>query len=483
METPSFFLESEQMYGLKGEVPEEEYLIPIGEGKIKREGSDVTLVAHGKMLHVARQAADQLAKDGIECEIIDPRTIKPFDINLVVESVKKTNRVVLLDESHPFGGVAAEVGFLIQREAFDYLDAPVQRVTLPDVPAPFAPEPVRYLVPGRQTGYCCSEGSYLHPLIIFSNSIRFAMAIIIDMPKLSDTMEEGVISKWNIKEGDAVKSGDIIAEVETDKATMDVEAFDDGVVLKILAKEGEAVPLGGKMVILGEKGEDISGLLDGEEGGSAPKDSKEKSAAETAEKTESKENKADFDPLFGEIESKKESKDEAAPSEEDGRLKASPLARKIAEEQGIQLSQVKGSGPNGRIVKKDVEHFEPVAASAAPASKAAPSAPVYEITAEDQEFKISQMRKTIAKRLAESKFTNPHFYETIDIDMKRAIEARTAMNAGGDVKISFNDLVVKACAKALRLHPKMNSSWLGDVIRQHGGGTCCSCRSPLMTDW
>jgi len=135
------------------------------------------------------------------------------------------------------------------------------------------------------------------------------MAIIIDMPKLSDTMEEGVISKWNIKEGDAVKSGDIIAEVETDKATMDVEAFDDGVVLKILAKEGEAVPLGGKMVILGEKGEDISGLLDGEEGGSAPKDSKEKSAAETAEKTESKENKADFDPLFGEIESKKESKD------------------------------------------------------------------------------------------------------------------------------------------------------------------------------
>jgi len=295
------------------------------------------------------------------------------------------------------------------------------------------------------------------------------MAIIIDMPKLSDTMEEGVISKWNIKEGDAVKSGDIIAEVETDKATMDVEAFDDGVVLKILAKEGEAVPLGGKMVILGEKGEDISGLLDGEEGGSAPKDSKEKSAAETAEKTESKENKADFDPLFGEIESKKESKDEAAPSEEDGRLKASPLARKIAEEQGIQLSQVKGSGPNGRIVKKDVEHFEPVAASAAPASKAAPSAPVYEITAEDQEFKISQMRKTIAKRLAESKFTNPHFYETIDIDMKRAIEARTAMNAGGDVKISFNDLVVKACAKALRLHPKMNSSWLGDVIRQHGG--------------
>lgn len=135
---PIIFMESEQMYGLKGEVPEEEYLIPIGKGKIKREGNDVTLVAHGKMLHVAKQAAEQLAKDGIECEIIDPRTIKPFDIELVIESIKKTNRCVLVDESHPFGGVASEVGFLIQRDAFDYLDAPVQRVTLPDVPAPFA---------------------------------------------------------------------------------------------------------------------------------------------------------------------------------------------------------------------------------------------------------------------------------------------------------------------------------------------------------
>jgi pyruvate dehydrogenase E1 component beta subunit len=135
---PIIFMESEQMYGLKQEVPEEEYLIPIGKGKIKREGSDVTIVAHGKMYHLAVQAANQLAKDGIECEIIDPRTIKPFDIDLVIESVKKTNRCVLVDESHPFGGVASEVGFLIQRDAFDYLDAPVQRVTLPDVPAPFA---------------------------------------------------------------------------------------------------------------------------------------------------------------------------------------------------------------------------------------------------------------------------------------------------------------------------------------------------------
>ncbi len=138
-DNPVLFMESEQMYGLKGEVSDEEdYIIPIGKGKIKREGEHVTLVAHGKMYHLAVQAAKELAKDGVECEIIDPRTVKPLDLPLIIESIKKTNRCVILDEAHPFGGLAAEVGFLIQREAFDYLDAPVQRVTLPDVCAPFA---------------------------------------------------------------------------------------------------------------------------------------------------------------------------------------------------------------------------------------------------------------------------------------------------------------------------------------------------------
>lgn len=137
-DNPIIFLESEQMYGMKGEVPDGEHIIPIGVGKVKREGKDVTVVAHGKMYHVAVQAAEQLAKDGIECEIIDPRTMKPFDFEMVINSVRKTNRCVIVDESHPFGGMAAEIGFQIQRGAFDYLDAPVLRVTLPDVPAPFA---------------------------------------------------------------------------------------------------------------------------------------------------------------------------------------------------------------------------------------------------------------------------------------------------------------------------------------------------------
>lgn len=137
-DNPVIFLESEQMYNLKGEVPTEEYVIPIGKGKIKREGKDVTIVAHGKMYHVAVKAAAELAKNGIEAEIIDPRTIKPMDLPLIIESVKKTNRCVIVDEAHPFAGTAAEIGFQIQRDAFDYLDAPVQRVTLPDTPAPFA---------------------------------------------------------------------------------------------------------------------------------------------------------------------------------------------------------------------------------------------------------------------------------------------------------------------------------------------------------
>jgi len=138
-DNPVIFMESEQMYGMKGEVSEEEdYIIPIGKGKVKREGSDVTIVAHGKMYHVAKQAAAQLEKDGVDVEIIDPRTVKPLDLPMIVESIKKTNRCVVVDEAHPFAGFAAEIGFLIQREAFDYLDAPVQRVTLPDVNAPFA---------------------------------------------------------------------------------------------------------------------------------------------------------------------------------------------------------------------------------------------------------------------------------------------------------------------------------------------------------
>ncbi|NBC66990.1 MAG: pyruvate dehydrogenase complex dihydrolipoamide acetyltransferase [Bacteroidetes bacterium] len=272
------------------------------------------------------------------------------------------------------------------------------------------------------------------------------MAVKIEMPKLSDTMEEGVIAKWNVEEGDKVSSGDVIAEVETDKATMEVEVFDDGTILKILAQEGDAIPLGGLMAVVGEEGEDINEILEEAESGKEP----EKAEVEEEKSKKTKESAK---------EEEKEEKSSEASTTDNGRIKASPLARKMAEDKGIDLNRVEGSGPEGRIIKRDIEDYEPSSAQAAQLQYA---------SEEDEDVKISQMRKTIARRLAESKFTNPHFYETIDIDMEHAIEARNRLNEISEVKISFNDIVVKACAAALRQHPYVNSSWMDDVIRQHG---------------
>lgn len=287
------------------------------------------------------------------------------------------------------------------------------------------------------------------------------MAIVIDMPKLSDTMEEGVIAKWNVKEGDTVSSGDIIAEVETDKATMDVEVFDGGTVLKLVASEGESVKLGGIIAIIGDEGEDISSLLNG--GGS----SKTKTKESPKKEEKSSEKEKEFDPLFGELEGDTEGEKQDTSAEGD-RVKASPLARKMAQEQGIDLAKVKGTGPNGRVVKADIEGFE--SGKQAPKAEAKPETKLAAKPAAASNYEdipITQMRKTIARRLSESMFTNPHFYETIDIDMKKAVQMRESLNAMPDVKVSFNDMVVKACAVALRRHPKVNVSWLGDVIRMH----------------
>lgn len=289
------------------------------------------------------------------------------------------------------------------------------------------------------------------------------MAVKIEMPKLSDTMEEGVIAKWNVKEGDKVKTGDVIAEVETDKATMEVEVFDPGTILKILAEEGDAIPLGGIMAVVGEEGEDISDILEeAESSAEAPKEEEKSSTSDKSEKDSKKsEKKESFDPILGDMKSKDEpSKKESAKSSGNGRIKASPLAKNMAEERGIDLATVEGSGPEGRIIKKDIENYKE-----APQRTAA--AGVVE-TRESEDVKISQIRKAIARRLSESKFTNPHFYETIDIDMEQAVKARAGLNEISDVKISFNDIVVKACAAALRRHPDVNSSWLDDVIRKHG---------------
>ena len=299
------------------------------------------------------------------------------------------------------------------------------------------------------------------------------MAEKIEMPKLSDTMEEGVIASWNVKEGDKVESGDVIAEVETDKATMEVEVFDAGTILKIMVKEGDAVPLGGTMAIIGEEGEDISDLLGGDD------EAEEKEAETESDKSESeskeasgskngKPKKESFDPILGDLDKKKEAprdKEETeSTGDDDGRIKASPLARNMAKDKGIDLSDVQGSGPDGRVIKKDIEEYEPSEKPSAPSTVDVPS---FEET-ESEDIKVSQMRKAIARRLSESKFSNPHFYETIDVDMESAIEARKKLNDVSEIKISFNDIVVKAASAALRRHPDVNSSWLGDKIRKHG---------------
>lgn len=267
------------------------------------------------------------------------------------------------------------------------------------------------------------------------------MAVAIKMPKMSDTMTEGVVRKWNFKVGDTIKSGDILAEVETDKATMDLENYEKGSILHFAIAEGDAVPVDGVIAIVGKPGEDFSGLLGG---GSAPK------AAEAA-KTEA--------PVAANAPAAPAPVTAPVISGTDSRVKASPLAKKLASEKGIDISAVAGTGENGRIVKSDIENFKGTGSSVTPAITYTGGTESFE------EINVSQMRKTIAGRLAESKFTAPHFYLTMEINMDKALEARTAMNASGEVKISVNDMIVKASSIALRKHPWVNASWLGTKIR------------------
>ena len=283
------------------------------------------------------------------------------------------------------------------------------------------------------------------------------MAEIIRMPKMSDTMEEGVIASWLKKVGDEVKSGDILAEVETDKATMELESYDDGILLHIGVNDGDSVPVDGVIAIIGEKGEDVNEILKDIENDTSSADKKEE-VNET--------------PIEKEIEVKIETPAPApapAPEEEnissnDERIKASPLAKKLADEKGIDLSNISGSGDGGRIIRKDIEEYKGIPAKTAEVQK---EIKLPQIHSEEsfEEIPVTQMRKTISKRLAESKFSAPHFYLTMEIDMDNCIEGRKKINESSEVKISFNDIILKACAVALRKHPMVNSSYLTDKIR------------------
>ena len=275
------------------------------------------------------------------------------------------------------------------------------------------------------------------------------MAEVVNMPRLSDTMTEGVVAKWHKKVGDKISEGDLLAEIETDKATMEFESFQEGVLLHIGVEEGNKAPVDSILAILGDEGEDITDLLNKSE-------SKDEGKEEEEKKEEKKENTVAKDTTKVEVvktESIVETKAVVtkSPTQNDSNGKASPLAKKLANERNINLSLIKGSGENGRIIKRDIDNFT--------GSDTIPTTERY------NEVEVSQMRKVIAQRLGESKFTAPHFYLTSEINMDNIIDARKAINEVSPVKISFNDLIVKASAMALKTHPEVNSSWLGDKIR------------------
>jgi pyruvate dehydrogenase E2 component (dihydrolipoamide acetyltransferase) len=293
-------------------------------------------------------------------------------------------------------------------------------------------------------------------------------ATVVTMPKMSDTMEEGVIASWLKKVGDEVESGDIIAEVETDKATMELESYEDGTLLYIGVDEGGSVPVDGVIAVIGEEGADYEKLLKARKsksnGKSEDKEEKEESSSKSSDNGAEEKDAPEKIPSRSGGESS---------TTDNGRIKASPLAKKMAQDKGYDLSKISGTGENGRIIKRDIEEYKPQAEPTKQPEKkeAAPTQTIElpKVVGEESydEVRVSQMRKTIAKRLSESKFTAPHFYLTMEINMDKAIEARKSMNEISPVKISFNDIVVKAVAAALRQHPDVNVSWLGDTIRKN----------------
>jgi pyruvate dehydrogenase E2 component (dihydrolipoamide acetyltransferase) len=379
-------------------------------------------------------------------------TVKPGDILAEVETDKATMELESYEEgvllyvgvkekdSVPVNGIIAIIGE--KGEAFEHL--------LSGAPA-VAPK-VEAVIPATAPALAVAEVNPAAAAVAKSS----IAAVLVTMPKMSDTMQEGTISSWLKKVGDVVKTGEIIAEVETDKATMELESYEDGVLLYIGVEAGGSVPVDGVIAVIGEKGADYQSLLAAHQGGASIAAPVEVAIPAAPVAVAAPAPVVVQAPVAAAV----------ASSTGTERVKASPLAKKIASETGVDIRQVAGSGEGGRIVKRDIESFVPAAATASPqaASSQVGGAPVLGQESFTEE-KVSQMRKTIAKRLAESKYSAPHFYLTMEINMDKAIEARKSMNEFGTTKISFNDLVIKAAAAALRQNPKANSSWLGDKIR------------------
>jgi pyruvate dehydrogenase E2 component (dihydrolipoamide acetyltransferase) len=280
------------------------------------------------------------------------------------------------------------------------------------------------------------------------------MAEIVRMPRLSDTMTEGTVAKWHKKVGDTISEGDLLAEIETDKATMEFESFQEGVLLHIGVEEAATAPVDCILAVLGEEGEDVTAVIEAESSSAAEEAPEETAPEPVKEVVEAPKAAPAPAPVAAPVAAPSPTPAPAAVSHVPAaKVKASPLARKLAEEKGINLSLISGTGEGGRVIKRDVDNYQGGVVRSG-------------LTEERfSEVPVSQMRKTIARRLSESKFTAPHFYLSISVDMDNAITSRKAINAMGGPKISFNDIIVKATAMSLREHPVINSSWRGDAIR------------------
>ncbi len=281
-------------------------------------------------------------------------------------------------------------------------------------------------------------------------------AALVTMPLLSDTMTEGVINKWLKKVGDVIKSGDIIAEIETDKATMEIEAYDDGTLLFIGVQDGQAAPINSVIAVIGEPGADYEALIKANSGGALKKEESSSTekvivASEAVENVKTESNIIGVDSF----------------AKNNGRILASPLAKSLAKEKGVDLGAVTGTGEGGRIVKSDVDSFVPSLKPILATESENLGKPIIYGQESFEEISLSQMRKAIARSLAESQTTAVDFQLTMEINMDKSIAARTVMNEASPVKISFNDMVLKACGVALKKHPNVNSSWKGDTIRKN----------------
>ncbi len=319
------------------------------------------------------------------------------------------------------------------------------------------------LLAGAQTAAAAGGKSAEAPKVQTATAVAEAPKIdtsgikaeIVLMPKMSDTMTEGVIAAWHKKVGDVVKSGELLAEIETDKATMEYESYNTGTLLYVGAKEKEPVAINGVLAIIGDKNADWQTLLKAHQAKGSGSQTAQAPGAGTPTP----------------VSQSSASQPAAEAAHSNGRVKASPLAKKMAKDLGYDISKVPGSGEAGRVTKKDIENFKPSPAPVKDSGKAgaAPAIVLPQIVGKEsfEEIPVSQMRKTIARRLAESKFSAPHFYLTMEINMDKAVEARKSINEIAPVKISFNDMVIKAVAAALRQHPDVNVSWLGDKMRKN----------------